>query len=278
MDDQLLNPFDVDPDEERMHRPEPVPNWSEYCFLYAGDSGTDHGLSIHIGRDCEAPSIFRGSVAIFLPGDEILIAACSGRNGARYCAGAGPLTLTCIEPMRLWLAEFDGLVQRVRRADMMTQVASDQPTEVASFRVLFEAASPLWDLDRAGIAGSMVLVADTVPETHTESNRSHHWQQVGRSRGEIRVRGAGIPISGAAVRDHTYGPRDYATLNGSGWFNGVFPDGMSFMVMATRVGDNFIRGDFIFRNDGSPLEVIKLLEHPRLVTPIHRPGAIMPTF
>ena len=41
----------------------------------------------------------------------------------------------------------------------MNAVAQDAPTEVASFRVLFEAASPLWDLDRAGIAKSMVLVA-----------------------------------------------------------------------------------------------------------------------
>jgi hypothetical protein len=34
------------------------------------------------------------------------------------------------------------------------------------------------------------------------------------------------------------------------------------MAMATRVGGNFIKGGFIYRNDGKPMEIVELLEHP----------------
>jgi hypothetical protein len=262
MDDELLNPFHVDPAEEYMHAPQAVPNWTEYCYFYGGDQASDYGVSIHIGRDCSDPEIFRGSMAIFLPDGEMLVAQYRGRDGSRYGPGAGPLRVRCIEPFRLWQAEFHGLVHRVPRAQLMNDVFKDSPAEVASFRVLFEAASPVWDLDRAGIAGSMVLVTGDVPAAERESRRSHHWQQVGRSRGEVTVAGRTMAIQGGAMRDHTYGPRDYAAINGGAWFNGVFPDGMSFMAMATRVGGNFIKGGFIFRNDGSPLEIVQLVRHP----------------
>jgi hypothetical protein len=217
---------------------------------------------VHIGGDADDPTIFRGSMAIFLPDGEMLTAQYRGRNGTRHGPGAGPLRVRCIEPMRLWLAEFDGLVHRVHRSQLMNDVFKDQPTEVARLRVLFEAASPLWDLDKAGIARSMVLVTEELAPEQQQASRAHHWQQVGRSHGEITVGGQTVRIRGAAMRDHTYGPRDYAAINGSGWFNGVFADGMSFMAMATRVGGNFIKGGFIFRNDGSPLEIVQLLEHP----------------
>ncbi|MET0986312.1 MAG: hypothetical protein ABW034_12985 [Steroidobacteraceae bacterium] len=262
MDEKFLNPFTVDPTEEYMHEPQPVANWVEYCYFYGGDENTDYGVSIHIGGDADDPRIFRGSMAIFLPDGEMLVAMYRGRDGTKYGPGAGPLKVRCIEPMKLWLAEFDGLVHRVHRSAVMNDVFKDSPTEVASFHVLFEAASPLWDLDKAGIARSMVLVQGELSEEQQQAQRAHHWQQVGRSRGEITVRGKRIAIRGGAMRDHTYGPRDYAAINGGGWWNGVFPDGTSFMAMATRVGGNFIKGGFIYRNDGKPLEIIQLLKHP----------------
>jgi hypothetical protein len=262
VDQRLLNPFEVDPSEEYMHAPQPVRNWTEYCYFYGGDESSDLGVSIHIGGDADDPQIFRGSMAIFLPDGEMLTAQYRGRDGSRYGPGAGPLRVRCIEPLRLWMAEFDGLVHRMHRSTLMNDVFRDSPTEVASFRVVFEAASPLWDLDRAGIARSLVLVTGAVAEHDRERARSHHWQQVGRSRGEITVQGKTHQIRGAAMRDHTYGPRDYAAINGSGWFNGVFPDGTSFMAMATRVGGNYIRGGFICRGGSTPLEIIELLQHP----------------
>jgi hypothetical protein len=275
MDPQLLNPFNVDPGEEYMHEPQAVANWTEYCYFYGGDAQSDYGVSIHIGRDCSDPEIFRGSMAIFLPNGEMLTAMYRGRNGSKYGPGAGPLRIRCIEPFRLWLAEFDGLLHRVPRSQMMNDVFKDSPPEVASFRVLFEAASPVWDLDKAGIARSMVLATEDLSEAEKQSKRSHHWQQVGRSHGEITVGGKTIHLEGAAMRDHTYGPRDYAAIIGSAWFNGVFDDGMAFMAMATRVGANYIKGGFIFRNDGSPLEIIKLLQHAPIADADTAPGSFV---
>src|SRR5450631_214271 len=124
VDNALLNPFDVDPTEEYMHTPQRMPNWTEYCYFYGGDALTDFGVSIHIGRDCDDPTIFRGSMAIFLPDGEMLVAMYRGRDVSKYGPGAGPLRVRCVEPMRVWMAEFDGLVHRVQRSLFMDAAAT----------------------------------------------------------------------------------------------------------------------------------------------------------
>ncbi len=274
MDPNLLNPFDVDPTEEYMHEPQRVPNWTEYCYFYGGDERSDYGVSIHIGRDCGDPRIFRGSMAIFLPDGEMLTAMYRGRDGNRYGPGAGPLRVRCIEPFRLWMAEFDGLLHRVPRSQMMNDVFKDSPPEVASFRVLFEGGiaglgsgqggdcpqhGPCNGGYARGREGSKTQ--PSLAASRTKPRRDHGGRRDVLHQGRRHAR----PFLRCArlCRDHRIRLV----------WAGVFSDGMSFMAMATRVGANFIKGGFIYRNDGTPLEIIRLLRHAPIADADTAPGS-----
>src|ERR1700761_5620248 len=108
----------------------------------------------------------------------------------------------------------------------------------------------------------MVLVTDEVSAEVKEKSHMNHWEQICRVRGSVTIGGRTYELDGAGVRDHSHGPRDYTAIIGNRWSNMVFPSGKALMTMATRVAGNFIIGGYIYRNDGSPLEVIKLLEYP----------------
>jgi hypothetical protein len=262
IDERLINPFKVPTEEELPHVTNGTTNWTEYCYFlgYCGQSRT--GATIHIGRHSIDTRIWRGTLGIYLPDGDLLVAKYFGRDGSDRGPGAGPLQVRCIEPMRLWSVEFDGLAERVTRPAIMNAVHKDSPAELARFYLLFEAAAPLWDLGRSNMAQQMILITDEKVSIGQKESHLHHWEQICWVRGEVSVGGKTYPVNGTGVRDHSHGPRDYTAILGNHWLNVVFPSGKAMMLQATRVGDNFIRGGYIFRNDGSPLEVVKLLEHP----------------
>lgn len=253
--DSLLNPFAVDPRVELPHPIEPVPLWTEYCYFFGYDLQTRTGLSVHIGREPFDPQLWRATLGIYLSGEDLLVAKCVGRNGHGRGPGTGPLRITCLEPMRLWSIEFDGVAHASTRTELTREVLRDSPGEPLSFYLLFEGAAPFWDMHQT-------LMKE-------QSWGSRHWEQICRVRGEIRCRGNTLAVAGAGVRDHSVGPRDYAPVIGNFWANGFFPEsGRAFMAQLTRSANlgAEIRHGYVFRNDGTPLEVVKLLESPPVNT------------
>lgn len=141
----------------------------------------------------------------------------------------------------------------------------DTKAELAKVCLIFEGAAPFWDLERgtAQGTGQPSLVLD---EESSEAKRGQlktaHWEQICRVHGEITFRGKTTRIRGGGVRDHSHGPRDYGPIVGSNWINAVFPSGKAIMAMGMRLVGREINLGYIFRNDGTPLEVVKLIEQP----------------
>jgi hypothetical protein len=223
--------------------------WTEFCFFFACDPDAGAGISIHAGREPEDPSIWRVTIGVILPGGrELLIAKRSGRNGDRRGAGAAGFKASCIEPMRLWTVGYDGTMIRCSREDLCRCAAVDDVGELAAFALSFEAAAPLWDL-RKQMAG--------------QSWAAGHWEQICRVRGEIQVGGRRLEIrNGFGVRDHSHGPRDYAGVLGNFWVNALFDDGRAVMLQhpVSEKLSSEIRHGYVYWNDGSPLEVVELLD------------------
>ena len=260
--DDLLNPFNIDRADELMHEAQPVKHWTEYVYLLGYCLETGHGISLHVGKEPTDTTVWRGTLGIFLDDGDLLVAKYHGRDGNERCAGSGPLKVTCVEPMRTWVADFDGLVHRCTRKQITTEVARDSISEMASFHIVFQAAAPMWDLEAGADVPSLVLVKGEEATTKNHANKTHHWEQLCTARGEIKYGGKTVSINGGGVRDHSHGPRDYWPLVGNLWINAVFPSGKAIMLMTTHVtGFSFMVG-YIWRNDGTPLEVVKVLEHP----------------
>jgi hypothetical protein len=247
----LLNPFDADPSVELPFPFSDQALWTEYCYFFCYDPKTRIGLTLHAGREPADPTIWRATIIVYLPGDELLTAKYTGRDGHSRGCGAGPLRVTCVAPMRLWSLDFDGAMQRAQRKQLMREPHRDSPGELAKFHLLFEGAAPFWDMHNNGMK--------------TQSWGSQHYEQICTVRGEFMVAGNHFNFDGAGVRDHSEGPRDYAPVIGNFWLNAYFPDsGTAMMAQLTR-SENMgseIRHGYIYRNDGSPLEVVKLKSMP----------------
>jgi hypothetical protein len=270
LDDKLLNPFGIDPADELPHAAQDVANWTEYVYFMGYDDRAHQGISVHIGREPTDTDIWRGTLGIFLPdGESLLVAKYLGRDGSDRGPGAGPLQVRCVTPFRTWMLEFNGLVHRVPRNQIMTQTFRDAKAEVASFCLIFEGAGPMWDLEqavqRAGNVQSLVL-DEEVSEAKRDKLKTHHWEQICRVHGHMTVGGETTQISGGGIRDHSHGPRDYGPIIGSNWINAVFPSGKVVMAMGMNLVGRSINIGYIFRGDGSPLELIEIVEQPPIVT------------
>jgi hypothetical protein len=260
---EVLNPFDVLPSEELPHAPVMVRNWTEYFFFFAYDIATGYGVNVHIGREPTAPDIWRGTLGIFLPKDELLVAKYCGSDGSARGAGAGPLQFRCVEPLRTWSADFRGLVQSRSRNAALTSVACDSLTEMASFKLTFEGFGPVWDLEKA-LGGPKLILDPTASATEPGGRVSHHWEQIGRVHGEISCRGETISVNAVGIRDHSYGPRDYTPIVGSAWSAAMFPDGSVVMAMAMELSGHDIKVGYLTRGPGEPIEIVEVIESPPL--------------
>jgi hypothetical protein len=261
LSDDIINPFEIDPRDELVHPAEPLENWTEYVYYFGYCLETGHGVSIHIGREPTDPDVWRGTLGIFLDDGDLIVAKYHGRDGSDRGPGAGPLRVRCIEPFRTWVAEFDGLAHRVSRNSIMTETFTDDLAEMVKLNIVFTAVAPMWDLEKGAQLPSLVLV-DGVEAVKNDPKRIHHFEQLGALKGEITYGGKTVQMAGGGVRDHSWGPRDYWPLVGSRWINAVFPSGKAIMLMLTRVtGFSFDIG-YVYRGDGAPLEVVKVVEHP----------------
>jgi hypothetical protein len=134
---------------------------------------------------------------------------------------------------------------------------------MTSFSLAFEGVGPVWDLEKA--FGSPKLILDTTAPASERGGRvNHHWEQIGRVRGEISYRGKVVSLNAAAIRDHSYGPRDYSPIIGSAWSAALFPGGNVLMLMAMELSGHNINIGYLTRALGSPIEIVEVIEAPAL--------------
>src|SRR5262245_11099286 len=145
LDERLLNPFGVDARLELPHAIQNTALWTEYCYFFAYDLSSQTGVSIHIGREPFDPQIWRATLTVYMPGEDLLVTKCVGRDGHSRGPGAGPLRITCVEPMRLWTVEFNGVARSTTRTQVMREVLRDSTGEPLQLYLLFDGAAPFWD-------------------------------------------------------------------------------------------------------------------------------------
>ena len=255
--DQLLNPFGMNPSDELPHAPEEKPNWTECYYFFSHDRESGYSISVHYAREPSDPDVWRVLLGVYLPGDGLLVGRCFGRDGTADGPGAGAMQARCLEPMRRWSLRFDGMLEVSDRVSSSSQLHASAILEVVNFDLVFEGAAPMWDLGASDLSTGFVF-----DKEGSEKRKTHHWEQIGRTTGTINIAGQTHLFNGVGNRDHSFGPRDYAPLESSMWVNALFPSGKAMMLMGTRVAGRFINGGYIFRNDGSPLEVVRLVEAP----------------
>lgn len=247
--ENILNPFNIDPAKEYPHKPQPdVDNWTEYQYFFCYDKEQNIGVSIHIGRLVEDLRFLRTILYVYLPNGEVMARRLSGMDDAAYSYSAGPLRITCVDPMRVWSLEFHGALPAMKREDLAYDVLKDGTDEIVKFRFILDAAEPFYSLDPHADAGLLKM-----------GWAKDHYEQIHTMRGEITYRGKTVPLAGMGVRDHSSGPRNSGKPYGGAFVNMLFPSGIAIsytQVKTPTYDDAYGR---IYWGDGTPMEKVKVV-------------------
>lgn len=247
--DELLNPRGLGIEADLPHQIADVPNWTEHYVFFGYDPDEGFGIFLHIGRQPEAPDIWRSVLQVYLPGDELLVLKTYGAGDDRG-PGAGALKCTCIDPFRTWTVNFDGMAFRTTRQSLTHELFRDGAAEYLKFDMVYEAAGPFHTL----------LPGRELTDKMTAA--TFHSSQVMHLRGTAEYRGKTITLSGMGARDHSDGPRDYGPVWGDMWCHMLFPSGKVIHVQEVAFEEYIYQSGYIFRGDGSPMEEIQILEAP----------------
>lgn len=235
--------------------PDPQTNWSEnlVCIFNAPDSRL--AVYTHFCRiSWQRPALWEGLLAVYLPGGELLVSRSFAVSTDHRVANAGALSYACVEPLRHWRLEFDGLVRRTRIDELAAGLLSDGPVEPLSIDLDITGICPPWSVGHA---------AD-------QPWGDFHLEQESRIEGRVEIAGQEIPVSTHGLRDHSRGPRDHSGIPSEGWSFGFFPGGRHYVALHVGNDDGppLVTGSYF---DGEMAHDITRVEVPLLDSPLGEP-------
>jgi len=143
-------------------------------------------------------------------------------NDDQLFTGDAPSRVNCAEPGKTWTFSYAGLVRHLKTNKVVN----------ASFEGAFAAIGAMFefghDVDASVLAGaiakekwSKAFFADL------QNNDQVHYEQPGMVTGELVLDGVRTSLSITAIRDHSYGKRDWNYMNKHFWLMALFEDGRS---------------------------------------------------
>jgi hypothetical protein len=205
--------------DELPHAPEDVPLWCEnyLTYMYAPEAGI--GVWTHMCHRGGPPERWDEKFLVALPDGRVLAAKAIGpgypEGGPRTCA----LGLRCEEPYRRWTMRFDGDARALTGNELFDAAVADGEHVPVELQLECRALGPAYDFG----------------EQHLDQSWGHgHYEQPLAYTGHVSIDGgASFELWGMGMRDHSWGPRDYAQIGSTAWIHGQFPDsGRTFMAVA----------------------------------------------
>ena len=186
----------------------------------------------------------------------------TGPDAKASVFGAGPLVFRCIEPFRVWTAEFDGTATETS-ADALIAGNHDGPSVDLKFTVEATMAVPPW------VQGTLFPEAAEMLATSVEGKLmgGPRYEQLFRAAGSVRVNDdEERTFTGSGLRIRRQGIRDVTEFWGHCWQSALFPSGRAFGYIAYPPrpdGTESYNEGYLFTGDGELIPA-KVLEAPWL--------------
>jgi hypothetical protein len=227
----------------RRQIPDGKPNWTENIAFWMHDERAAVRLYAHLGRMQPDRSIWEGLSLVFLPNGELLVNRSLGVNVA--AARNGEYDYGPIVPNKLWRFEFRGVAQRAAAQQLAQRPVGDDPHEVLSYDLVFEAVQPVFNMHASGPASERM-----------------HLEQGGAVKGSFVIAGERVEIDCTGYRDHSVSERTFTTLDSETWANCVFSSGKVFSLLEVSRGDRQILEGQVYR--GGRMQMAKPVLVPKL--------------
>jgi hypothetical protein len=198
--------------DEAFHPPGADEQWSDSLYFGGGDARRGVALYTRIGRRPNEGMV-EGALGVWLADGRFLLAFGRGADGDGAIA-CGPVAYECASPFELWRIELRGRGRVYARAE-----------DVALARDRFE---------EVPLGGLLRFTAWTGPIEFesglTKGVAARHYEQPGSLSGVLEIGDERVPITGAGMRDHSWGVRDWQGVPYWRWF-GCMIDPDTFVVM-----------------------------------------------
>ncbi|TDB98176.1 hypothetical protein [Actinomadura sp. 7K534] len=218
----------IEPHHEYRHRADddPAYNESTYYNFACPESGVVGWLRVAIQENRPAA---QAGVMLFLPGEALFdyrrLSAAAPRG-----LTAGDLAFEIVEPLRRQRLAFDGRLASFADPRVLT-------TPSAAFREAPRRNVRI-ELDVRGHGPPFGTNGDDPANYVEESMALGHFEQFIAVRGTVTVDGRRVEVDGRGLRDHSWGPRDWAGPHWYRWAIANLDDGTQVMalIVARRSG------------------------------------------
>jgi hypothetical protein len=210
----------IAPVHEYRHEPDETPSYNESTYYNFASPGSGVVGWLRIAVQPNRPA-GQATALIFLPEGETLMTFLRVTDSDPSALAVGPIAIEVGEPHRRQRLTFDGPVS----------VFSD-PRALSDPGPAFRAA-PLADLHIdltiTGNGDSFGASGEDRANILEESMALGHYEQFVLNDGTLRVGDREYPIDGGGLRDHSWGPRDWAGPLYYRWISASFDDGLAIM-------------------------------------------------
>ncbi|MHB8694348.1 MAG: DUF7065 domain-containing protein [Solirubrobacteraceae bacterium] len=223
--------------------------WCENYAFVAGDPRAQISLIMCTGCQPFDTSLWHELLVVGLPGGRTLAWKSAGRGGAENGPGAAIGRWRCERPGSRWRYRFDGFGRLVSTAELAEGPLVDGPWVRAELELVFEAAGPVWNLSQ-----------DNLEHAWEHS----HYEQLGRVTGTVTIDGEEWTFEGTGHRDHSRGPRDFASVLDHAWVDCLFGSGRFFALYRMRLPDGADGVAAACIGDSQSITPAKVIEMPLL--------------
>jgi hypothetical protein len=208
--------------------PAPVPtgepDWNESFLLAGFDDHAGIGFWMHLGRWRRNHQLWREIFTIALPDGTVLAhRGISNALADDRGPGATNYAIRVEKPGQRLSYSYRGGVHRVPASDLAAGLLVNGYMTPLTMDLVFEASSAVWDLHQRGGSQDFLGAA--------------HIEQLGIVTGTIQVGQKTYDIDAMGVRDKSMGPRKPRNLRRHHWAQGMFGNGIGFMLFDAEEGD-----------------------------------------
>ncbi|QQO10842.1 DUF7064 domain-containing protein [Breznakiella homolactica] len=149
------------------------------------------------------------------------------------------LTITCVEPAKIWEFEFDSDLNRVRLDERRNGIPTDQ-TDRVKFKGRFTATAPIFEFSRHfdSLPVARALAREKFEkgfQNNLAAAHQVHYEQSGKLTAELSISGQTKTLTDMpTVRDHSFGTRDWAFMDRHVWIIALMENGDDLNFNAVR--------------------------------------------
>lgn len=237
MDDASAAYFCFTAEDEALHEVGPEPQWNESMLFHLVEDDGASALMVRIGRRVNEGHAEVSVVHPLAKGAAIGFQRVPISDNLAMTAGG--LTFTMIEPMKRWKIRYDGAVRLVDDGLALVdpRILKSAPQAPCVIELEFEDRVPLFGaVPGGGYAGNALC--------------ARHYEGAGKVTGTITLDGKTRKISGSGFRDHSWGERNWQSIDYWRWLWGHTDNDNLFNLIVLQAGGGPVQVNGIVLKDG----------------------------